>query len=111
MLPALLPTSWDAGRRTGVTLTDHSADVYSLALERVIEHNRLTAALMDTTSLSEAEDISRAVCESCEIDYERTKADVGHAADRVEVTAPDDDAIRTFELDAAACPALCRIWL
>jgi hypothetical protein len=47
-------------------------------------------------------DTSRAVCGSCGIDYERVKADARHAADRVEVTASDDDAIRTFELDAAA---------
>ena len=76
--------------------------MYSLALDRVIEHNRLAAALMDTTTLSEAEEIARADCGTCEIDYERSKADARHAADRVQITAPDDDAIRTFEVDAAA---------
>jgi hypothetical protein len=64
----------DAGRRLGVTLTDRSADGYSIALHRVIEHNRLAATLMDTTPLPEAEDIARAVCGSCEIDFERTRA-------------------------------------
>jgi len=57
---------------------------------------------VDTTSLVDAEDVARAVCGSCEIDYERTKADARHAADRVEVAAPDDEAIRIFEVDAAA---------
>jgi hypothetical protein len=90
----------DAG--LGVTLTDHSADVYSLDLERVIEHNRLAAALVNTATLSEAENIARAVCGSCEIDYERSKAEARHAADRDQITAPDDDAIRSFEVDAAA---------
>jgi hypothetical protein len=90
----------DAG--LGVALTDHSADVYSLALERVIEHNRLAAALVDSANLSEAEDIARSVCGSCEIDYERSKAEAWHGADRGQITAPDDDAIRTFELDAAS---------
>jgi len=90
----------DAG--LGVTLTDRSPDVYSLALEQVVEHNRLAAALTDTTTLSESEDIARAVCASCELDYERTKANVRRAANRGQVTAPDDEAIRTFEVDAAA---------
>jgi hypothetical protein len=90
----------DAG--LGVTLTDHSADVYSLRLERVIEHNRLAAALVDTASISEAEDIARAVCGSCETDYERTKANARRTADRAQTTAPDDEAIRIFEVDAAA---------
>ena len=60
------------------------------------------AALVDTAALFEAEDIARAVCGSCEIDYERTKAEARHAVDRVQITARDDDAVRTFELDAAA---------
>lgn len=61
------------GRLT-VPLTDRSAHVHRLALATVLDRNRVAAALVGSTSLDEAEAITRDVCGVCEIDVERRKA-------------------------------------
>jgi hypothetical protein len=61
------------GRLT-VPLTDRSAQVHRLALARVLARSRVATALVGSSSLDEAEAITREVCGFCEIDIERRKA-------------------------------------
>jgi hypothetical protein len=82
-------------RLRGFTSTPSATRLVAIRSSEVVEARK-------TATLSEAEDITRPVCGSREIDYERTKTDARHAAQRVQITAPDDDAIRAFEHDAAA---------
>jgi hypothetical protein len=61
------------GRLT-VPLTDRSANVYRLALATVLARSRVATALVGSSSLDEAEAITRDVCGFSEIDTERRKA-------------------------------------
>jgi hypothetical protein len=61
------------GRLT-VPLTDRSAHVYRLALATVLARSRVATALVGSSSLDEAEAITRDVCGFSEIDAERRKA-------------------------------------
>jgi hypothetical protein len=61
------------GRLT-VPLTDRSAHVYRLALATVLARSRVASALVGSSSLDEAEAITRDVCGFSEIDAERRKA-------------------------------------
>jgi hypothetical protein len=70
------------GRMT-VPLTDRSAHVYRLALATVLQRSRVASALVDSSSLDEAEAITRRVCGFSEIDAERRKA--------AQLTAAGDD--------------------
>jgi hypothetical protein len=58
------------------TLTDASAAVYALPLEEALGLNRLARALRDTTSLADAEQVTRGFSE---IDYERKRRVRDHA--------------------------------
>jgi hypothetical protein len=79
----------DAGM--AVDLTDASAGVYTASLDEVLAVNRVAAALDDTTSLDEAEAITRLISGRSEIDHERRKARAWAAAtDRPDQPSPDD---------------------
>ena len=74
------------GRLT-VPLTDRSAHVYRLALATVLGRSRVASALVGSSSLDEAEAITRDVCGFSELDAERRKAAL--------LPTPDDDRDRT----------------
>jgi len=57
-----------------VPLTDEGPTVHQVDLTAAFAANRLAQALVDTTSLDEAEERCRALCGTSEIDHERTKA-------------------------------------
>ena len=87
-----------------VDLTSHSPAVYRLPVDQALAINELAAALTDSSSLVEAEDIARKVCGFSEIDYERAKQAALAAApppDRRGLEQLDDD-VRAFERDAAS---------
>ena len=97
------------GRLT-VPLTDRSAHVYRLALATVLARSRVASALVGSSSLDEAEAITRDVCGFSEIDTERRKAALlaspgplgpGETADR---PGRDDEELdhEVRELEAAA---------
>jgi hypothetical protein len=97
--------------RLSVELTDRSAHVYRLALGGVLRRSRVAAALVGSTSLDEAEEITRAVCGFSEIDAERRKAaalaparDAAAAAAAAGANEPDDDELdrEVRALEAAA---------
>jgi hypothetical protein len=85
-----------------VDLTDRSATIYRLGLLDVVDVNSIAAALANTPSLSDVENVVRDECGFTELDHERAKAA------RTAATAPrhrwgDLDAlIQAFERDAAA---------
>ena len=57
-----------------VHLTDHSANVYELDARRVYGANPLARVLAGSRSLTEANDLTRDLLGSTELDYETTKA-------------------------------------
>jgi hypothetical protein len=57
-----------------VPLTTRSADVYRLELATVLGRSRVASALIGSSSLDEAETITRTVCGFSELEYERRKA-------------------------------------
>jgi hypothetical protein len=57
-----------------VQLTARSANVYRLALATVLGRSRVASALIGSSSLDEAETITRTVCGFSELEYERRKA-------------------------------------
>ena len=86
----------------GVDLTDRSPNVYRLELADALAANQLASRLAATTSLAEAEDITRTVCGFSEIDYERAKATRLGPRQPGRLTPETDDAVRAFERDAAS---------
>lgn len=84
-----------------VDLTDRSASIYSLSLSDVLDINPLAGALADTTSLDQAEDITRRHCGFSEIDYERAKQQRTTSADRHPSALALDTAVHDFEREAA----------
>jgi hypothetical protein len=91
--------------RLSVDLTDRSPHVYRLGLDGVLERNRVASALVGSTSLDEAEEITRAVCGFSEIDTERRKAaTLAAAAAAAAAVEPDDDELdrEVRALEAAA---------
>lgn len=88
----------DAGLE--VEITDVSTAIFRLPLLDALRRNRLATQLADTTSIGQAEDITRELCGFCEIDYEsakrgRTATDAGQSTG-----SSLDTAIHTFEHDA-----------
>ncbi|CAL9398840.1 DUF1152 domain-containing protein [Streptomyces sp. enrichment culture] len=57
-----------------VPLTDEGPTIHEIDLPEALRRNRLARSLMATTTLDEAESLSREVCGFSEIDYERAKA-------------------------------------
>ncbi|MFM9626234.1 MULTISPECIES: DUF1152 domain-containing protein [Streptomyces] len=57
-----------------IPLTDESPTLHEVDLDEAVSRNELARALMSTTTLDEAEALSREVCGFSEIDYERNKA-------------------------------------
>ncbi|MER5371710.1 DUF1152 domain-containing protein [Streptomyces sp. NPDC002553] len=57
-----------------IPLTDESPTLHEVDLDEAVSRNELARALMSTTTLDEAETLSREVCGFSEIDYERNKA-------------------------------------
>ncbi|MEU7419882.1 DUF1152 domain-containing protein [Streptomyces antibioticus] len=57
-----------------IPLTDESPTVHEVDLDEALSRNELAHALMSTTTLAEAESLSREICGFSEIDYERSKA-------------------------------------
>jgi hypothetical protein len=57
-----------------VPLTEESPRLYEVGLDSALRHNTLARAIRATTTLSEIEAHSRAICGFSEIDYERDKA-------------------------------------
>ncbi|MFJ9794539.1 DUF1152 domain-containing protein [Streptomyces sp. NPDC101145] len=57
-----------------VPLTDEGPTIHEIDMAEALSRNRLAHSLMTTTSLDEAEALSRDVCGFSEIDYERDKA-------------------------------------
>ncbi|MFM9706329.1 DUF1152 domain-containing protein [Streptomyces galilaeus] len=57
-----------------IPLTDESPTLHEVDLDEAVSRNELARALMSTTTLDEAESLSREVCGFSEIDYERNKA-------------------------------------
>jgi hypothetical protein len=57
-----------------VTVTDASAEIYTLSGSGAFAGNKLAQELTMTRSLAEAEAATLAVCGRCELDYERQKA-------------------------------------
>ncbi|MFJ6702470.1 MULTISPECIES: DUF1152 domain-containing protein [unclassified Streptomyces] len=57
-----------------VPLTDQSPTVHEVDFDEALGRNELARALMATTTLAEAETLSREICGFSEIDYERNKA-------------------------------------
>lgn len=57
-----------------VPLTDEGPTIYQADLDEALNRNQLARAILDTTSLEEAEQHSREICGYSEIDYERNKA-------------------------------------
>lgn len=85
-----------------VTLTDHSPDVYRLPLTRALALNAPAQAIQRTTSLDQAEEITRTLCGFSEIDYERAKAARIRLTTPTTITEDLDHQARTYERDAAA---------
>lgn len=90
-------------RDSGLTaeLTDWSSGVFRLPLPEVIDLNKLAEALVGSSSLDEAERISREVYGTSEIDYERAKADRSTVAQPL-AHLDLDEVLRVFEIDAAS---------
>lgn len=88
----------DAG--LSVELSDTSAAIYRLPLPEALRTNYLAARLADTTSLVQAEDITRECCGFCEIDYERAKQLHADSAPESSTRRDLDAAICAFEHDA-----------
>lgn len=57
-----------------IPLTDESPTVHEVDLDEALSRNELARAIMATTTLDEAEALSREICGFSEIDYERNKA-------------------------------------
>ncbi|MEU0118460.1 DUF1152 domain-containing protein [Streptomyces bobili] len=57
-----------------IPLTDESPTLHEVDLDEAVSRNELARALMSTTTLDEAETLSREICGFSEIDYERNKA-------------------------------------
>ncbi|WP_093799051.1 DUF1152 domain-containing protein [Streptomyces sp. Wb2n-11] len=57
-----------------IPLTDESPTLHEVDLDEAVSRNELARALMSTTTLDEAEALSREICGFSEIDYERNKA-------------------------------------
>ncbi|MFF0445955.1 DUF1152 domain-containing protein [Streptomyces sp. NPDC004609] len=57
-----------------VPLTDEGPTVHEVDLDNAFTRNRLARATASTTTLAEAEQLSREICGFSEIDYERNKA-------------------------------------
>ncbi|MFJ3494084.1 DUF1152 domain-containing protein [Streptomyces sp. NPDC086091] len=57
-----------------VPLTDDSPVVHEADLDQVLDRNELARAVVSTSTLPQAEALSRRICGFSEIDYERTKA-------------------------------------
>ncbi|MFJ2513824.1 DUF1152 domain-containing protein [Streptomyces griseoviridis] len=57
-----------------IPLTDESPTVHEVDLDEALSRNELARAIMSTTTLDQAEALSREVCGFSEIDYERNKA-------------------------------------
>jgi hypothetical protein len=83
-----------------VPLTDTSATVYALPLNDALVLNKLAAAISTTTSLDEAEQVTRDTCGFSEIDYEREKAQHTSASRPMTFTADVDAAISQLVLSA-----------
>lgn len=84
-----------------VALTDTSPNVYALDLDDALALNKLAHATSSTTTLDDAEQITRDLCGFSEIDYERTKAGRASGTRPTMITAEVDDTIRQLEDDAA----------
>jgi hypothetical protein len=91
------------GRLT-VPLTDRSAHVYRLALATVLTRSRVASALVGSSSLDEAEAITRDVCGFSELDAERRKAALLEPAPPADAGRRDDEELdrEVRELEAAA---------
>ncbi|WP_369247948.1 DUF1152 domain-containing protein [Streptomyces sp. R41] len=86
-----------------VPLTDEGPTVHEADLDDALNRNELARALLETESLEEAEQASRAVCGYSEIDYERNKS--GRLPGRPEQRLDPDSTLRQldrFEADARA---------
>jgi hypothetical protein len=57
-----------------IPLTDESPAVHEVDLDEALSRNELARAIMPTTTLDQAEALSREICGFSEIDYERNKA-------------------------------------
>ncbi|MCX5423672.1 DUF1152 domain-containing protein [Streptomyces sp. NBC_00078] len=57
-----------------IPLTDESPTVHEVDLDEALSRNELARAVMSTTTLAQAEALSREICGFSEIDYERNKA-------------------------------------
>ncbi|MDX3567847.1 DUF1152 domain-containing protein [Streptomyces sp. ID05-47C] len=57
-----------------IPLTDESPTLHEVDLDEAVSRNELARTLMSTTTLDEAETLSREICGFSEIDYERNKA-------------------------------------
>ncbi|MEW2410657.1 DUF1152 domain-containing protein [Streptomyces griseoviridis] len=57
-----------------IPLTDESPTVHEVDLDEALSRNELARAIMSTTTLDQAEALSREICGFSEIDYERNKA-------------------------------------
>jgi hypothetical protein len=99
--------------RLAVTLTDRSAQVHRVTLATVLARSRVASALVGSSSLGQAEAITRDVCGFSELDAERRKAaqlaalgDAGRGRDRDREDAPLVDRERldraVRDLEAAA---------
>ena len=73
-----------------VPLTDTSATVYALPLDDALALNKLAAAISATTSLDDAEQVTRDTCGFSEIDYERTEGTAHRHASRPTTITADD---------------------
>ncbi|SEG83206.1 hypothetical protein SAMN04489712_115170 [Thermomonospora echinospora] len=85
-----------------VTLTDHSPNAYRLTLAQALSINTPARAIQHTTSLDQAEEITRTLCGFSEIDYERAKATRNRPATHTTITEDLDRKARAYERDAAA---------
>jgi hypothetical protein len=57
-----------------IPLTDESPTIHEVDLDDALSRNELARAVVSTTTLDEAEALSREICGFSEIDYERNKA-------------------------------------
>ena len=81
-----------------VPLTDTSATVYALPLDDALALNKLAATIGSTTSLDDAEQVTRDTCGFSEIDYERARPSAHQLTAPTTITATIDATIRRSSL-------------
>lgn len=87
-----------------VAITDASANAYRVDLDDVLEVNELSRRLIETTTLPDAEAITRDICGFSELDHERNKATWLSAQPRTPQTGMGEarDTLAKFLTEAAA---------